>query len=116
MTAVPRAPLALGVDPAAVRLDQVLDDREAEPGPALFARARGVGPVESLEDAGQVVPGDPRRRYPRMLTAIPPRLRRLRQMMRPPGWRVAERVVEQVGEDLAQGVEVRAHGSRHPAT
>ena len=33
------APLALGVDPAAVGLDEVLDDREAEAGPAFLPRA-----------------------------------------------------------------------------
>ena len=41
-----------------------------------------------------------------MLTATPPSIRRLRQVMRPPVGRVAERIVEQVGEDLAHRVEI----------
>ncbi len=40
---------ALGVDRAAVGLDDRRDDREAEPGAAPAARPRGVGAVEPLE-------------------------------------------------------------------
>ena len=39
---------------AAVRLDEVLHDRQAEPGPALGARAAGVHAIEALEDPRQV--------------------------------------------------------------
>ena len=46
-------------DLAADRLDQVLDDRQAQPGPAQLAAPRLVDPVEPLEDARQVVAGMP---------------------------------------------------------
>ncbi len=45
-------------DLAADRLDQVLDDREAQPGAPEFPAPRLVDPVEPLEDARQVVTGD----------------------------------------------------------
>ena len=38
--------------------DQVLDDREAQPGAAQLAAAGLVDAVEPLEDARQVVAGD----------------------------------------------------------
>src|SRR2546421_12702896 len=49
-----------GLDAPPMRLDEVLDDGQAEPGAALLARAAGVGAVEALENAGQVLG-----RYPR---------------------------------------------------
>src|SRR4051812_30357390 len=52
------ADAAVDGDLAADRLDQVLDDREAQAGPAELAAARLVDAVEPLEDAGQVVAGD----------------------------------------------------------
>src|SRR2546429_9777825 len=51
---------AAGLDAPTMRLDEVLDDGQAEPGAALFARAARVGAVESLEDAGQVIGPYPR--------------------------------------------------------
>ena len=78
------AALALGVHPAAVRLDQVLHDREAEAGAALLAGARRVGPVEPLEDARQVIAGDPAPRCPGRRARRRRSIRRLRQVMRPP--------------------------------
>src|SRR5205814_4092983 len=53
---------AAGLDAPTMRLDEVLDDGQAEPGASLLARAAGVGPVEALENAGQVLGPDPRAR------------------------------------------------------
>src|SRR5690606_20255495 len=49
---------ALGMDAAAVCLDQVLDDGEAESRATRRARAGSVHPVEALEDPGHVLGGD----------------------------------------------------------
>src|SRR5262249_12139790 len=45
-----------GPDPPAMRLDQMLHDREPEAGPA--GRARAIGLVEALEEARQLARGD----------------------------------------------------------
>src|SRR6185295_19824534 len=50
---------ARDLDLAAVRLGDVLDDREAEPGPPLLAGAPLVDPIEALEDARQGLLRDP---------------------------------------------------------
>src|SRR5262245_3447881 len=50
--------LARPVHPAAVVLGDVLDDRQAEPGPARLARAGAIDAVEALEDAWQVAVRD----------------------------------------------------------
>ena len=42
-----------GTDGAAVQLDEVLDDRQAEAQPAVQAGRRGVGLAEALEDVRQ---------------------------------------------------------------
>ena len=52
------AEFALGPDAAAVGLDDVLDDGEAEAGAAGFTGAGLVHTVESLEDAVEVLGGD----------------------------------------------------------
>ena len=44
---------ALGPHRAAVQLDQLLDDRQAQPQPAVAAGRRGVGLAEPLEDVRQ---------------------------------------------------------------
>ena len=44
------APLALGGDPAAMRLHQVLHDGESQAGASFVARPRAIRPVEPLED------------------------------------------------------------------
>ena len=48
------AHLALDLDRAPHRVDEVAHDGETEAGPTAGARARGVGAVEALEDVGQV--------------------------------------------------------------
>src|SRR5207244_11127894 len=50
------------LDPSAMGLEQMLDDRQPQPRAPLLARAPGIGPVEALEDAGQVLRADPRAR------------------------------------------------------
>src|SRR5205807_7729194 len=47
------ADAALDLDPAAVRLGEMLDDGEAQAAAALVAGAALVHPVEALEDASQ---------------------------------------------------------------
>ena len=93
-------------DPAAVVLDDALDDREAEAGAAAAARE------ERLEDPGQVLRAEARARVPD--AAVDPSLsvdahqlgldynRALRR-------RVADGVVEQVLEDLRQAAAVHPH-------
>src|SRR4029077_12911232 len=54
----PLADTAVDGDLAADRLDQVLDDREAQAGPPQLPAPRLVDAVEAFEDAGQVVAGD----------------------------------------------------------
>ena len=49
---------AIDGDIAADRLDQVLDDREAQAGPAHFAAPGLIDPVKPLEDAREVVARD----------------------------------------------------------
>src|SRR5262245_61657655 len=49
---------ALDPEPPVVRLDDVLHDRQAQPGAAQPARARPADPEESLRQTGQVLAGD----------------------------------------------------------
>src|ERR1051325_3985759 len=44
---------ARGVKLSAVQLDQMTHDRQAQPEPAVLARARAVGLAKALEDEGQ---------------------------------------------------------------
>ena len=53
-----RADAAGHIDLTADRLDQMLDDREPQPGPAELAAACFVDAVEPFENAGQVVARD----------------------------------------------------------
>ena len=46
---------ALGLDTAAVRLDEVLDDRQTEPQSAMDAGGRSIGLPERFEDVWQEV-------------------------------------------------------------
>src|SRR5262245_7110097 len=52
------AVLAVDGERAAVAVDDVLDDREPEPGAAECARAPGVDAVEALGEARQVLARD----------------------------------------------------------
>ena len=49
---------ALGPDAAAVGLDDLFGDGQAQPRPAAGPGPRFVGPVEALEDVGQTLRGD----------------------------------------------------------
>jgi hypothetical protein len=49
---------ALDVEKSAVAVEDVLDDREPEPGAAHFARARGIDAIESLGQSRQMLAGD----------------------------------------------------------
>ena len=57
-------PRALGLDGAAVQLDQVAGDGQAQAEAPVLARARGVGLAEVLEDVRQEVGTDPAARCP----------------------------------------------------
>src|SRR5271155_5142586 len=46
---------ALDLEKSAVMVEDVLDDGQAEPGAAHFARSCGVGPVEAFSQPGQVL-------------------------------------------------------------
>ena len=46
-------------DGAAVQLDELLHDGEAQPEPAVAARGGGVGLPEAVEHVGQELGGDP---------------------------------------------------------
>src|SRR3989442_15954860 len=86
-------------------LDQVLDDRQTEPRAAFLARATRVYAVEALEDAGQVIRRDAAAgvgdSHDRGASCA------LYGDMDPTAsWRVPQRVVEQVGEDLPQSFGV----------
>ena len=52
----------LGVDGAAVQLDDVPDDREAEPEPAVRPRDAAVGLAEAIEEERAELRGEPRTR------------------------------------------------------
>jgi hypothetical protein len=49
---------ALGANGAAVGQHDMFGDRQSQPGSSRFARARLVHPVETLEQAGQVLGGN----------------------------------------------------------
>ena len=69
----PRLAVAgLGADPAAARLDQLLDDGQPDPGAAARPVARLLDAVEALEDAIEVVRRDRRRRCSRSRRGGPP--------------------------------------------
>src|SRR5687768_18480329 len=54
----PAADGARRLDAAAVSIDEMADDREAEPGPPFGARAARVHAIEPLEDARQMLRRD----------------------------------------------------------
>ena len=101
---------------AAVQLDQVLDDRQAEAGAAGIARARLVDAVEALEHARQILVGNARalvghRRSPtRAVAARAPRSRIVVLL-----GRVGGRVRDQIAQRVVQLGRIGAHASRRPA-
>src|SRR5438034_8396196 len=107
----PPARRALGPHPPAVHLHEMLDDSEAEAGASLIARAGRVRPIEPLEHPRQVLARDPRpvvgHGHERAAwrgagvdddAAFPPR------------WRVAQGIVEEVRENLPEGIGVGGEG------
>src|SRR4051812_28715794 len=52
------AEAARGLDPPTVRVDEVANDRQTEPCPALGARTPCIDAIESLEDPRQMLRGD----------------------------------------------------------
>ena len=90
-----------------MRLDDGSRDREPDAGAAVLARARGVGPVEAFEEAGQVLGGDPDAGVGHLhLDRAVVSMRRHRDC--PPAGVNAHGVVHQVEEHL-----VHALGDRH---
>ena len=94
------------VDLAADRLDQVLDDREAQAGPAELAAPRLVDAVEPLEDAGQVVAGDADPGVGDLDARSRRSMTRATDADRAVLGRVLDGVVDQVVDDLADGLLV----------
>ncbi len=99
----------LGMDVAAVQVDDPPGDGEAEPGAAVGGRAGRVGAVEALEDAGLVASAMP---GPSSITSMvtPASWRRARTSTEPPCGRVPHRVLEQVGDDLVHPLGVAVGG------
>ena len=94
----PVAARAARLDRAAGGGDDVLDDREAEPGAA--GGAGGVGAPEALEEAGQVAPRRRRSRRRRRRARSAPGSRATESVKRGAVARVADRVLGQVlGDD-----------------
>src|SRR4029077_6943418 len=91
-----------------VRLGEVLNDGQAEAGSTVGAGPTCVGAVEALEDAGQMIGGNARAGvahgpYDPVGRLAGPDLHRA-----PAG--MPERVVVQIGEDLAEGFGVDGEG------
>ena len=106
---VPRPGALSTVDVAAVQIHDLLHDRHAEPG------ARGLGGEERLEDLVAVLGRDARCRY-RSLRRWRGRAatKRLTSTRPPPPARLdgLQRVLDDVGEDLAQLLAVRRRDQR----
>src|SRR6478735_12383234 len=97
------------MDVAAVQVDDPAGDGEAESGPAVGGRARGIGAVEAFEDTGDVVGGDTRTLVDDLdghagLAAARPYLHGRA------GRGVSDRVLEQVGHHLVHALGVAVGG------
>src|SRR5258705_6845472 len=103
----PAPQLALGGNAAAMGFDEVLHNRESQSGTALLTRAARVNPVEALEDAWQVLGGDAAAGIGDPHEHLIAR-GRCEHADTPARWRVAQRVVEQVGENLAECFRIDA--------
>src|SRR3954468_1901974 len=101
----------LRTDATAGRFDELLDDREPDPGAASASVARFLHPVEALEDVWQVVGGNGlagvRHRHDDVVATTLGR-----DGDRASGLRVADGVLEQVRQDLGETVRVGAGGDR----
>src|SRR4029077_16206590 len=100
---------AFGVDPAIVGLHQMLDDGKPEAGAPVIPGAGGIGTVEPLEDAGEMLRADPGAGIPDLDDHALARRGRPDGDRSPPR-RVAQGVVVEVGEDLAEGVGIHRDG------
>ena len=101
----PRAATARG-DVPVVCLDEGFGDCQADTGPTVFAVARRVRPVEALEYVWQVLGGD-------SVAVVGHRDRDIAvvgtggDIDPPAGGSVAQRIVEQVAQDLPEPVRIR---------
>src|SRR5712692_5616019 len=96
---------ALDPDLSPVHLDDLLNDREAQPGPGYRLGGATSDPAEPLEDVADLVwrdaqagVGDADERKPA--------IRACRQGHRPAVWRVLDRVVDQVAHHLHEAVAI----------
>lgn len=88
-------------DLAALRFDQLFDDRQADPRAAGLARSRLVSTIESLEQTRQFVRVDRAASVgDRDLHAVGRTMRVDRNLAS--GGRISARIVDQVGQDLSQ--------------
>ena len=89
-----------------MRLHDVLGDSEAETGAARLAGAGFVDPVETLEDAVEVLGGDSRPEVPHGELDANRRARARRRRTRLPCFAILHGVFDEVAEDLDDGVGV----------
>src|SRR5690606_13689532 len=94
--------LAVDLQPCLVQAEHVLDDRQAEAGAALLARAAGRDPVEALGQARQVVARDAEAGVGHREYRAAARAARERDGDAPALGGVAHRVADQVGEGTVQ--------------
>jgi hypothetical protein len=93
----------------------VLDDRQSEPGPAGRSATGRIDPVETVEDAGEVLGGD--------TDAVVDNFQHRRLRIFEPdihrdlaaGWRVADAVFDQVRHHLPQSIGLAKHADRFKA-
>src|SRR3954454_23255630 len=98
---------ALHAGAAVVRGNQVLDNGKSQPGPAQFAGARLIDAVETLEEARQILLRNPRARVAHEEFDHAPE--RLRPNSDPASrWRVFDRVVQQVTQNLRDRLAIAA--------
>src|SRR5712664_4453849 len=89
----------------------MLHDGETDPRAPFLARAAGVHAIEALEDAGQVIGADTGAGVADSHDSVMSYALR-EDTDATAGWRVPQRVVEQVGEDLTQRLGIAVHGPR----
>src|SRR5439155_13270930 len=102
--------LAVDVEPASVRGDEMLDDGQAEAGPAQLARTGLVHAVETLGDPWQISSRNAGAgvldRDDDAPTFGGTRVDRYSSAAR----RVLDRVVDEVDQDLSQAIAIGLHG------
>ena len=113
--AAPERFVRLGMDLAAVEVDDPSCDRESETGAAIGGGARGIGPVEAFEDPFRIGRGDAGPfvdDFDRDVVLGPTGSHLHRPSLR----RVAHGVLEQVGDDLMDPFGVTVGGEVASAT